>query len=184
MDFLHGLAKAGQIDFYKIGNGRPDTDYRGKGEMVLKCLVDGYDFVACHVNGPDEASHMYDVPLKITSIERTDEEIVLPVIEYFMEHRSRLGGIMVLPDHYTNTVPDASGRRIESHSLHPVPFTVWNGRNVDDCRYFSEDEAAFGIYGAMPVSHLQALEILDVFGNGRKNIKEMTGVQSIYDRAA
>lgn len=167
MDFLHGLANAGKIDFYKVGNGRPDTNYRGKGKTVLECLADGYDFVACHINGPDEASHMYDVPLKMTSIESADEEIVLPVIEYFMKHPSRLGGVMVLPDHYTNTVPDTADRRIESHSLHPVPFAVWNAKEADGCGYFSEDEAAAGRHGTTPVSHLRALQILGVCGNGR-----------------
>lgn len=163
MDFLHGMAKAGGIDFYKVGNGRPDTDYRGKGRMVLDLLSEGYDFVTCHINGPDEASHLRDVKLKMESIEQIDDHIVSPVIDYFTAHPERLGAVMVLPDHYTNTSPETSNiKRSDTHSQHPVPFVLWNGRDVDGVRHFGEDDARFGAYGAEPVSHLDTLRILGV----------------------
>lgn len=163
MDFLHGMAKAGCIDFCKVGNGRPDTDYYAKGQAVLSCLEQGYDFVACHINGADEASHMYDVSLKLDCIEQIDDKIVSPLIDYFLDNKDRIGGVMILPDHYTNTLKvDSNSKRIDSHSLHPVPFIIWNGRNKDATRHFSEDGVSNGYYSYPPISHLQALSILGV----------------------
>jgi 2,3-bisphosphoglycerate-independent phosphoglycerate mutase len=166
MDFLHGMAKAGGMEFHKLGTGRPDTDYCGKGQSVRAYLEAGYDFIACHINSPDEASHMYDVGLKITCIEQIDAHIAQPVVDYFTRHPERLGGVMVLPDHYTNTQrPNGQSRRVDSHSLDPVPFALWNGRDCDLAQRFDEDEAALGAYGAVPISHLDALRLLGMCGD-------------------
>jgi 2,3-bisphosphoglycerate-independent phosphoglycerate mutase len=81
MDFLHGIAKAGAMDFFEVGNGRPDTDFQGKGAKTVELLSNGYDFVICHVNAPDEASHMGDLQLKIKSLEQMDKFIVRPIVE-------------------------------------------------------------------------------------------------------
>jgi 2,3-bisphosphoglycerate-independent phosphoglycerate mutase len=39
MDFLHGIAKAGRIDSFKVGNGRPDTDYEARAQRWLSCFA-------------------------------------------------------------------------------------------------------------------------------------------------
>ncbi|HEX8560551.1 MAG TPA: hypothetical protein VF668_20820 [Pyrinomonadaceae bacterium] len=165
MDFLHGIAKAGGIDFFKVGNGRPDTDYGAKGAKVVQLLEEGYELVVCHVNATDEASHMGDLELKITCMEAIDDLTLRPVVEYFSRRPEELGGVMIVPDHYTNVAARwRGGKRVETHSAHPVPFALWNGRDRDDVTAYGEDEAARGRYGAQPVSHL---DLLDLLGDGR-----------------
>ena len=158
MDFLKGIARAGGIDFVRLGNGRPDTDYRAKGEKVVELLEDGYGFIACHVNAPDEASHMGDRQMKVDSLEAFDRHVLGPTVAWFRAHPERLGGVLLAPDHYTN---HRLGKgRADAHSLHPVPFCVWNGIDRDDAKAFSEDEAAAAWRGREPVSHLDLLRIL------------------------
>lgn len=163
MDFLHGIAKAGELDFFKVGNGRPDTDYQGKGEKTVALLAEGYQFVVCHINGPDEASHMRNVELKIDSLERIDHFVVRPIIEYFQAHPRELGGVMIAPDHYTNNTVEGNGTtRAEGHSGHLVPFALWNGRERDDASYYSEDDVLGGKYGSDSIGHLDLLRVLGV----------------------
>ena len=163
MDFLRGIAKAGGLEPFKVGNGRPETDYQGKGAKVIELLCNNYEFIVCHINAPDEASHMGDLPLKIKSLEMIDHFIVRPVVEYFQAHREELGGVMIVPDHYTNHAGVGNHhKRVDIHSAHPVPFALWNGHECDAARYYSEDDALEGKYGASPINHLQLLRILGV----------------------
>jgi 2,3-bisphosphoglycerate-independent phosphoglycerate mutase len=160
MDFLTGIAKAGGLDFVRLGNGRPDTDYQAKGEKVVELLEAGYDFVVCHVNAPDEASHMGDRRMKIECLEAFDRHTLGPALRWFQAHPGRLGGVLLAPDHYTNH--QLGKGRADAHSLHPVPFCLWNGVDRDGARAFSEDEAAAAWRGREPVSHLDLLRILGV----------------------
>jgi 2,3-bisphosphoglycerate-independent phosphoglycerate mutase len=163
MDFLHGIAKAGKLDFFKLGNGQPETDYAGKGAKTVELLDAGYGFVICHINGPDEAAHMGQVQLKIESLENIDEYIVGPVLKYFEQHSDELGGVLIAPDHFTNYVPNIEEkRRIDVHSADPVPFALWNGRERDAARYYSEDDVLIGKYASPPVSHLDLLRLMGV----------------------
>ncbi|HYY42636.1 MAG TPA: hypothetical protein VE775_07865, partial [Pyrinomonadaceae bacterium] len=133
MDFLHGIAKAGALESFKVGNGRPDTDYAAKGAKVVELLTQGYEFVICHVNAPDEASHMGDLAGKIKALEMIDAHVVRPVVEYFQRNEAELGGVMLVPDHYTNhAAVAANSKRIEIHSIHAVPFVLWNGHERDE----------------------------------------------------
>lgn len=163
MDFLQGIAKAGKMDFFKVGNGRPNTDYPAKGDAVIDLLSAGYEFVVCHINAPDEAAHMRDLQLKIRSIELIDEHVVRPVVQYFEHNPGELGGVMVAPDHYTNYFGDPSPlERRDVHSLHPVPFALWNGRDRDGVRSFSEDDAVEGKYGRQILNHMELMAVLGV----------------------
>ncbi len=161
MDFLHGIAKAGGIESFKVGNGRPDTDYAAKGAKVVDLLRNGYEFVVCHINAPDEAAHMGDLEGKIRSLEMIDEFIVREIVSYFRFHPEQLGGVMIVPDHYTNLPESVSGqKRVDIHSIHPVPFALWNGRERDGVSTFSEDAARAGKYASPPVSHLDLTTVL------------------------
>lgn len=163
MDFLLGIAKAGALDAFKVGNGRPDTDYAAKGRKTIELLSNGYDFVVCHINAPDEASHMGDLGLKIKSFEQIDKHIVRPLVEHFQSRLEDLGGVMIVPDHYTNhTAVCGNATRVAAHSSDPVPFVLWNGRERDAIRSFDEDEAVNGKFGKEPVSHLDLLQLLGV----------------------
>jgi 2,3-bisphosphoglycerate-independent phosphoglycerate mutase len=163
MDFLHGISKAGGLEFFRVGNGRPDTDYEGKGARVIELLLQGYEFVVCHINAPDEASHMGDLALKIRSLELVDHYVLRPVVEYFQAHSEELGGVMIAPDHYSNhAAVYTSQKRIASHSDHPVPFAIWNQRERDSVQAFSEDDVLAGKYGQAPVNHLELLRMLGI----------------------
>ncbi len=163
MDFLHGIAKAGGLEFFKVGNGRPDTDYEGKGRKVVELLAGGYEFVLCHINAPDEASHMGNLEMKIKSLEQIDRYVLGPVVEYFQNHLEDLGGIMLVPDHYTNHAAVTSKiRRVEIHSSHHVPFALWNGVERDATRSYCEDSVLEGKYSKEPINHLQLLNLLGV----------------------
>ena len=160
MDFLQGIAKVGRIDFVRVGNGRPDTDYAGKGAKILELFEAGYSFVICHINSPDEAAHMHDRETKIHCLEAIDRHVLGPCVEYFRERQEELGGLMVAPDHYTNLLLGAV--RADAHSLHPVPFVIWNGRDRDQVSRFDEDSVRLGRFGASPISHLDLLSVLGV----------------------
>ena len=163
MDFLHGIAKAGGMESFKVGNGRPDTDYEGKGRKVIELLSSGYEFVLCHINAPDEASHMGDLEMKIKSLESIDRYILKPIVEYFKNHPEEFGGVQLVPDHYTNHAAVANNlRRVEIHSSHLVPFALWNGLERDATRSYCEDSVLEGKYGKEPINHLQLLRVLGV----------------------
>lgn len=166
MDFLEGIAKAGGVDFFKSGNGSWDTDYLKKGKLTIDLLKRDYCFVCCHINGPDEAAHMEDLDKKIFSIEQIDRYIVSKIIEYFKDNFKELGGVIVTTDHYTNTIthnPLANSingeSRVESHSTHPVPFTLWNNSEKDNVFKFSEDAALKGKYSNPYINHLDLLKL-------------------------
>jgi 2,3-bisphosphoglycerate-independent phosphoglycerate mutase len=158
MDFLKGIAKAGAMDFFQVGNGRPKTDYKGKGEKVIELLENGFTFVMCHINGPDEASHMRDLNGKIESLESIDKWIVGPVLRYFRQHSAEIGGVVVAPDHYSN-IYGYGGKRSDIHSLHRVPFAIWNNRDRDECSRYDETEVLRGRYSE-GISHLDLLPLL------------------------
>lgn len=167
MDFLQGVAKAGGMDFFAVGNGRPDTDFAGKGAQVVRLLEDGYDLVVCHVNAPDEASHMGNLELKIETLEKVDRHVLKPIVEYFSDHPDDLGGVMVVPDHYTNCEGGAQAkRRIEVHSLDPVPFVLWNGLDRDRVMRFSEAAVLDGAFADPCLDRLDLLGLL--VGNGAR----------------
>jgi 2,3-diphosphopglycerate-independent phosphoglycerate mutase len=161
MDFLIGIAKAGGIEFHRVGNGRPDTDYRAKGQTVVELLEGGCTCVVCHINGPDEASHAGDLDGKIASLERIDRDIVMPILQYFERRPADLGGVIVLPDHYSNIQPRRpGGKRSDVHTAEPVPFALWNNRERDRCSAFNESAVRCGKYGAAEISHLGILPLL------------------------
>jgi 2,3-bisphosphoglycerate-independent phosphoglycerate mutase len=161
MDFLAGISQAAGMPFYKVGNGSWDTNYDLKGKQTLTMLEEGHDFVYCHINAPDEAAHSGELDKKIFSIEQIDLHIVLPVLKYFNEYPDRLGGICIMPDHYTNTISAVKGhQRNQSHTAHPVPFAIWNNQSMDRSKAFTEKESSYGVWGSSPLNHLRLLSML------------------------
>lgn len=161
MSFLKGIAVAGKLDFFKVGTGMPETNYKGKGEQTVRLLNEDYDLVVCHINGPDEASHMRLLDLKVNCIENIDKYIIGPVCNFFENNLSQLGGVLIMPDHYTNVFCGKSRiGRIASHSLDPVPFTLWNNIDRDGVDVFSEDSVLNGQYGQCPLPSLNLVHLL------------------------
>ena len=165
MDFLKGIAAAGGLDFFLIGNGYINTDYRAKGRETIRLLEEGYKFVYCHINAPDEAAHMGNIRAKIESLEKIDEYVVRPVVEYFQSNPEQLGGLMIAPDHYTNTgsfFSDETGQRKEAHSDIPIPFCLWNNNERDGVEVFNERSVKAGKYGSPPIPSSRFLSILGI----------------------
>ena len=161
MDFLNGFANQMGFDFCKIGNSNWDTDYKDKGKNTMRKIDEGYDFIYCHINGPDEASHMNDVKKKIFSIEQIDQHILKPIFSYFERFPGKLGAVAICPDHYTNIRNDSdSATRRDAHSIDPVPFLVWDGKRKDKVKDFSENSALTGLYGSTVISHLDLLGLM------------------------
>ncbi len=48
--------------------------------------------IYCHINAPDEASHMGDIERKVYSIEQIDQYIVRRACNYFQENIEELWG--------------------------------------------------------------------------------------------
>jgi 2,3-bisphosphoglycerate-independent phosphoglycerate mutase len=140
MDFLNGFGREMNIDFFRIGNSSWDTDYEGKGNRILEAISENYNFIYCHINAPDEASHMNDVDMKTYSIEMIDKHIFSKVYSFFSSNLSLLGGVLICPDHYTNiNIKQDSAKRRDAHSLDPVPYVIWDGKQKDDVHEFSEN---------------------------------------------
>lgn len=165
MDFLKGIAVAGGLEFHLIGNGYINTDYQAKGEATIELLKSGCRFVYCHINAPDEAAHMGNIESKIDSLEKIDFHIVKRIVHHFQDNPGQLGGLIIAPDHYTNTgtfYPDQTSFRQEMHSAIPVPFALWNNDDSDAVNKFSENAAIKGKFGATPIGSERFLEILGI----------------------
>ena len=130
--------------------------------MVLDHLSQGeYDFIYCHINGPDEASHMNDLEKKIYSIEQIDYHILRPVYEFMIKNPDRLGAVAICPDHYTNiNLTSNEAERRDAHSLDPVPFAIWGGEKTDDVMAFTEKDTQRGCYTDIRYSHLDLLSLM------------------------
>jgi 2,3-bisphosphoglycerate-independent phosphoglycerate mutase len=162
MDFLNGFSKEMGLDFFKIGNSNWDTDYEGKGRILSRELqADNYHFIYCHINGPDEASHMHDLEKKVYSIEQIDQHILQPIANALKEQAYRINSVAVCPDHYTNIeAGNKEGTRREAHSMDPVPFIIWDNDRKDTAERFSERTALEGYFGEKVFNHLELLKMM------------------------
>ncbi|MCL2330640.1 MAG: phosphoglycerate mutase, partial [Phycisphaerae bacterium] len=77
--------------------------------------LDDVDFIAVHVEAPDEAGHNGDVYQKIKALEHIDEAIVGPVLQKLRSFDD--WRIIIVPDHPT---PCAK----KTHTEAPPPFAM------------------------------------------------------------
>lgn len=116
VDLIRGIAKSADMRVIDVpgATGYLDTDYAAKGALAVRAL-DVLDFIAVHIEAPDEAGHLGDAREKFLALERIDQHIVGPLLEKlrtFDEWR-----ILVAPDH-----PTPVERRI--HTSDPPPFCI------------------------------------------------------------
>jgi 2,3-bisphosphoglycerate-independent phosphoglycerate mutase len=100
--------------------GYLDTNYAGKVEAALDAL-ETMDFVYLHIEAPDEAGHSGDLKNKLRAIEDFDYKVVGPMIQGLKTlgpHR-----ILLMPDHRTPL-------SLKTHSSEPVPFALYDSRQV------------------------------------------------------
>ena len=123
VDLIKGIGVCiGFIPIHVQGaTGYLNTNYLGKAEAALNCLVD-LDFIFLHVEAPDEAGHNANYREKIEAIEKFDEKVVGTVLEglrTFGDYR-----IMVVSDHLTPVVK-------RTHSDEPTPFAWASKRELE-----------------------------------------------------
>jgi len=103
-----------------------------------------FDFFFLHVKGTDMAGEDGDSAAKIRVIEAVDR--LLPRL------------LDLGPDVLAITGDHSTPAPMKAHSWHPVPLLLRSEHCfVDDCRRFTEVEAARGVIGTMPASDLMGL---------------------------
>ena len=133
----HGIGALIGLDRIMVpgATGEKDTNYLGKGEAAVKALQeDGYDFVAVHVEAPDECTHNGDVEGKQKSIEDLDNFVLGTILANMTEDFR----ILILSDHKTLT--DTRG-----HAHGYVPYILYDSRvKSGSGRAYTEAEGLLG----------------------------------------
>ncbi|HHX14084.1 MAG TPA: cofactor-independent phosphoglycerate mutase [Clostridiales bacterium] len=146
VDLIKGIGILAGVDSIDVpgATGTIDTNYEGKTRAAIELYEQGYDFVYMHLEGPDECSHQGDLQCKITALERIDERIVAPLVEY-LESSGQPFRILIVPDHQTPL-------RIRTHAGEPVPFVFYDSEKAagekaaDPTRFFGESSGEKGLF--------------------------------------
>ena len=125
--------------------GTINTNFLGKGRAAIDVFSEGKDLAYIHVEAPDECAHQGSREEKILALERIDEYIVAPVLEWLEGHKRETGEdfrILIVPDHRTPVV-------IRTHTDEPVPFVLYDSAEAskggkNEGQAFSERSAAEG----------------------------------------
>ena len=141
VDLIKGIGLCAGLDSVDVegATGTIHTNFEGKAEAAIREWKSGKDLVYLHVEAPDECSHQGDLEGKIKSLEYIDRKILQPVFEYLTSMGDAFK-ILIVPDHRT---PMA----IRTHSSTPVPFVIYDSRDVRDLdfeRAFSEESGEKG----------------------------------------
>lgn len=117
-----GIARLSGLDIREVegATGELDTNYEGKTQAALDCLADGDDFVAIHVEAPDECTHNGDTPGKLQAIEWLSSRVVGPLVEG-LDKAGYDYRILILSDHKTLT-------STRGHDGDPVPYLIYDSR--------------------------------------------------------
>ncbi|MFB6290762.1 MAG: cofactor-independent phosphoglycerate mutase [Candidatus Bipolaricaulia bacterium] len=137
VDLIKGLGAYSGLEPVGVegATGDINTNYEGKVRAVKENLGED-SIVFLHLEAPDEASHAGDLELKIEAIERIDERIIGPLLNYLSEEKENYR-LLVATDHIT-------GLETRTHERGRVPFAIVDsGRsNVSRGRKFAERDAS------------------------------------------
>lgn len=136
----HGIAKLIGLDVIMVNGatGEVDTNYEGKVDAALDALKTR-DFVAVHLEGPDECTHCGDLKGKLQAIERLDSRVVMPLCQALKTSGEDFR-MLILSDHKTLT----SNRQ---HDGDPVPYIIYDSNNNTQARLsYSEANGRNGNY--------------------------------------
>ena len=119
----HGIAVLVGLEPISIptATGEWDTDYEAKTAAALEVLK-SHDFVAVHLEGPDEATHNHDLEHKIYSVECLSERVAKPLCES-LKAAGEDFRLLILSDHRTFM-------RNGAHGATPVPFMIYDSREL------------------------------------------------------
>lgn len=119
----HGIARLVGLSAVTVptATGEWDTDYAAKVRAALDALRSG-DFVALHLEGPDEATHNHDLTHKIFAVECLSELVIRPVAEQLRAAKEDFR-MLILSDHKTLMANGA-------HDGEVVPFVLYDSRET------------------------------------------------------
>lgn len=103
-------------------SGDLDTNYEGKVRCALDALAAGDDFVAVHIEAPDEMSHAGDLGRKLEAIQNVECRVVMPLLNQLMG-RGEDFRLLLLSDHPTLLTT-------RTHDGSPVPYAIFDSRVV------------------------------------------------------
>ena len=136
VDLIKGIALCAGMRSVDVEGttGNVHTNFAGKAEAAIEELKNGQDFVYIHVEAADESGHRNELDNKVKSIERIDEKIMRPVMDY-LKSCGEDYKVMVLPDHPTPLA-------LRTHTSDPVPFALYDSRCPQySAITYSEDNA-------------------------------------------
>ncbi|MGI5970452.1 MAG: 2,3-bisphosphoglycerate-independent phosphoglycerate mutase [Oscillospiraceae bacterium] len=118
----HGIAALTGLGMTSVegATGELDTNYEGKVDAALDILRGGADFVAVHIEAPDECTHNGDLNGKIEAIERLDSRVVGP-LRRELDSAGWDWRMLILSDHKTLT-------STRGHDGDPVPYIIYDSR--------------------------------------------------------
>ena len=116
-----GIARLSGLDIREVegATGELDTNYEGKVAATLEELKT-HDFVALHVEAPDECTHNGDLPGKLQAIEWLDSRVVGPITQT-LDQEGTDYRLLILSDHKTLTAT-------RGHDGDPVPYLLYDSR--------------------------------------------------------
>ena len=122
----HGIASLIGLDMIcpDGATGEIDTNYESKMNAALDVLS-MHDFVAVHVEAPDECTHNGDLDGKLLGIQWLDTRMIRPLCAE-MDRRGWDYRILFLSDHKTLT-------STRGHDGDPVPYMLYDSRYSDGC---------------------------------------------------
>jgi len=129
---LIGLNKV----YVEGATGELYTNYEGKVDAAVAALETG-DFVAVHIEAPDECTHNGDLKGKLQAIEWVDSRIVGPLIKRLSKNETTFR-MLVMSDHRTLT-------STRGHDSGVVPYILYDSsKDLNTGMSFCEAEAARG----------------------------------------
>lgn len=124
----HGIAALTGLEriFVDGATGELETNYEGKVEAAMEALKTD-DFVAVHLEAPDECTHNGDTAGKLKAIENLDSRIIAPLCKR-LEEAGWDYRMLILSDHKTLT-------STRGHDGTPVPYLIYDSREDRNTGY-------------------------------------------------
>jgi len=118
----HGIARLSGLEVTPVAGatGELDTNYEGKVATAVDALKAGRDFVAIHIEAPDECTHNGDLSGKLQAIRRLDSRVILPLAAA-LDAAGFAYRLLLLSDHKTLT-------STRGHDGDPVPYLLYDSR--------------------------------------------------------
>jgi len=133
-----GIGRLIGLDIIHVdgATGELHTNYEGKADAALEALKTR-EFVAVHIEAPDECTHDGDTKGKIQAIEWIDSRVIAPLIGRLGTMREDFR-MLVISDHRTLTAT-------RSHDASDVPYLIYDSRmNNKTGMTYCEADAARG----------------------------------------